>query len=205
MQRRTRVKFCGITRSEDAQIAVELGVDALGFVFQKKSPRYIAAGAAAQIVRHLPPLVTKVGLFVDADAEYVARVIAEVPIDLVQFHGSESPAFCERAGRPYVKAVRMSQSADLALEAARYGSASALLVDAYDADVAGGTGTVFEWERVPGDLAKPVILAGGLDASNVARAIETVRPFAVDVSTGIEREKGVKDRAKMQEFMQEVK
>jgi phosphoribosylanthranilate isomerase len=205
MQHRTRVKFCGITRFEDARLAVELGVDALGFVFYEKSPRYISTADAADIIRRLPPLVSKVGLFVDAKSEDVASVLAAVPIDVVQFHGAESAADCERVGRPYVKAVRMSDTVDLAAEAARFTAAAALLVDAYDADLVGGTGAVFEWSRVPAGLAKPIILAGGLDASNVGRAIATVKPYAVDVSSGIEREKGIKDPAKMQEFMREVK
>lgn len=204
MQHRTRVKFCGITRLEDAHLAVELGVDALGFVFYDKSPRYIAAERAAQIIRRLPPFVTMVGLFVDASAQEIARILSDVPIDVVQYHGAESADVCRRAGRRYVKAVRMSETVDLAAEAARYADAAALLVDAYDAEVVGGTGAVFEWSRVPAGLAKPVILAGGLEASNIGRAIDTVKPYAVDVSTGIEREKGIKDPAKMREFMQEV-
>jgi len=205
MQPRTRVKFCGITRFEDAQLAVELGVDALGFVFYEKSPRYVAAEDAAAIIRQLPPLICKVGLFVDADPGDIAKLLADVPIDVVQFHGEESAAECDLAGRPYVKAVRMSAGVDLAVEAARFPGAAALLVDAYDTDIVGGTGNAFEWTRVPAMISKPIILAGGLNAANVARAISTVRPYAVDVSTGIERDKGIKDPVKMSEFMKEVK
>jgi phosphoribosylanthranilate isomerase len=205
MRARTRVKFCGITRFDDAQLAVELGVDALGFVFYEKSPRYVAAGEAAEIIRRLPPLVCKVGLFVDAHPDEVTKILADVPIDVVQFHGEESAAECDRAGRPYIKVVRMSDGVDLAAEAARFPGAAALLIDAYDAETVGGTGNAFDWTRVPAMVPKPIVLAGGLDASNVARAIATVRPYAVDVSSGIERDKGIKDPVKMSEFMQEVK
>ncbi len=204
MRPRTRVKFCGITQFDDARLAVELGVDALGFVFYDKSPRCISVGTAADIVRQLPPLVCKVGLFVNANPNDVAGVVTEVPLDLVQFHGEESAEQCDRLGRPYVKAVRMSPGLDLLAEAERFASAAALLVDAFDPVVFGGTGNAFEWGRVPQGVPKPIILAGGLDASNVARAIEVVRPYAVDVSSGIERDKGIKDHAKMQAFMQEV-
>jgi phosphoribosylanthranilate isomerase len=198
------VKFCGITRIEDARLAVDLGVDALGFVFYENSPRYIAPEDATNIIRRLPPLVSKVGLFVDASHDEIARVLSQVPIDLVQFHGTESAAACELVGRPYVKAVRMAEGVDLAAEAARFASATALLLDAYADGVAGGTGAVFEWERVPNAFSKPIILAGGLNASNVASAIAAVEPYAIDVSTGIESDKGVKDPAKMAEFMLEV-
>ena len=185
-------------------MAVELGVDALGFVFYDKSPRCIGVGAAVDIVRQLPPLVCKVGLFVNANPDDVASVVTEVSLDLVQFHGEESAEQCDRLGRPYVKAVRMSPGLDLLAEVARFANAAALLVDTYDPAVFGGTGTPFEWDRVPQGLSKPIILAGGLDASNVARAIEAVKPYAVDVSGGIERDKGIKDHAKMQAFMREV-
>lgn len=204
MRARTRVKFCGITQLDDARMAVELGVDALGFVFYDESPRCIGVGTAADIIRQLPPLVCKVGLFVNANVDAVASVVAEVPLDLVQFHGEESAQECDRLGRPYVKAVRMSPDLDLLVEADRFAGAAALLVDAFDPAVFGGTGNPFEWDRVPQGVDKPIILAGGLNASNVARAIEAVKPYAIDVSSGIERDKGIKDHAKMQAFMQEV-
>jgi phosphoribosylanthranilate isomerase len=205
MRHRTYVKFCGITRYEDARLAVELGVDALGFVFYEKSPRYISVEDAAEIIRRLPPFVCKVGLFVNACFDDVARILGHAAIDVVQFHGEEPAAVCELAGRPYVKALRVSAELDLTTEAARFASAAALLIDSYDTDLIGGTGNVFDWARVPATLPKPIILAGGLDASNVARAIETVKPYAVDVSSGIERDKGIKDPAKMLQFMNEVK
>jgi len=205
MRARTRVKFCGITRFDDARRAVELGVDALGFVFYTGSPRYIGVAEAAEIVRQLPPLVCKVGLFVNASIDDVLSVAAEVPLDLVQFHGEESAEECDRLGRPYVKAIRMSPGLDLLTEARRFEGAAALLVDAYDPVAFGGTGSPFEWGRVPQGVTKPIILAGGLDSSNVARAIATVKPYAVDVSSGIERDKGMKDQVKMQQFMHEVR
>ncbi len=205
MQHRTRVKFCGITRYEDARLAVELGVDALGFVFYEESPRYVSVDEAADIIRQLPPFVSTVGLFVNASFGEVASIVAAAGIDIVQFHGAETAAECERIGRPYVKALKMSDEIDLVIEADRYPTAAALLIDSYDPTVAGGTGAAFEWTRVPATLRQPIILAGGLDAANVARAIASVQPYAVDVSTGIEFDKGIKDPVKMRKFMQRVK
>ena len=205
MEHRTRVKFCGITRLDDAIEAVKLGVDALGFVFHDKSPRNIAAAEAQAIIRQLPPFVSIVGLFVDPDRDTLAAILADVPLDLVQFHGAETASECADLARPYIKAVRMADGVDLTREIDRYVGAQALLIDAFDEELVGGTGAVFDWSRVPSTLSKPIILAGGLDASNVARAIATVRPFAVDVSSGIEKEKGIKDVIKMQQFMQEVR
>ena len=205
MQHRTRVKFCGITRYEDARLAVELGVDALGFVFYEESPRYVSVDEAADIIRQLPPFVSTVGLFVNASFGEVASIVDAAGIDIVQFHGAETAAECERIGRPYVKALRMSDEIDLVVEADRYPTAAALLIDSYDPTVAGGTGAAFEWTRVPATLRQPIILAGGLDAANVARAIASVQPYAVDVSTGIEFDKGIKDPVKMRKFMQRVK
>ncbi len=204
MSARTRVKFCGITRVDDAKMAVELGVDALGFVFYPESPRCIGVAEAVDITRQLPPMVCKVGLFVNANVDDVASIVAEVPLDLVQFHGEESVQECESLRRPYVKAARMSPELDLLAEADRFTGAVALLVDAFDPAKFGGTGNPFEWDRVPHGLRKPIILAGGLDASNVARAIKEVNPYAVDVSSGIEGDEGIKDHAKMRAFMREV-
>ena len=204
MSARTRVKFCGITRVDDAKMAVELGVDALGFVFYPESPRCIGVAEAVDITRQLPPMVCKVGLFVNANVDDVASIVAEVPLDLVQFHGEESVQECESLRRPYVKAARMSPELDLLAEAERFTGAVALLVDAFDPAKFGGTGNPFEWDLVPQGLRKPIILAGGLDASNVARAIKEVNPYAVDVSSGIEDDEGIKDHAKMRAFMREV-
>lgn len=202
---RTRVKFCGITQYEDAAAAVALGVDALGFVFYGPSPRNIAAEQASAIIAKLPPLVCKVGLFVDAGIDTVRAVLDRVPLDVVQFHGDEAAVDCEQAGRPYIKAIRMAPDVDLHTVAAQYASASALLLDAYTTDAVGGTGLAFDWNRIPRSLPRPVILAGGLTTANVAAAISAVRPYAVDVSSGVERSRGIKDPAKMKQFMIEVK
>ena len=204
MLHRTRVKFCGITQYEDAAAAVALGVDALGFVFYGASPRNIAVAQAAAIIAKLPPLVCKVGLFVDAGIESVRTVLEAVPIDIVQFHGNETANECEQAGRPYIKAIRMAPEVDLHAEAERYANASALLLDAYTTDAVGGTGLAFDWARIPRNLSRPIILAGGLSSANVAAAIKVVGPYAVDVSSGVERSKGIKDPDKMKQFMIEV-
>jgi phosphoribosylanthranilate isomerase len=204
MLHRTRVKFCGITQYEDAAAAVALGVDALGFVFYGASPRNIAVAQAAAIIAKLPPLVCKVGLFVDAGIESVRTVLEAVPIDIVQFHGNETANECEQAGRPYIKAIRMAPEVDLHAEAERYANASALLLDAYTNDAVGGTGLAFDWARIPRNLSRPIILAGGLSSANVAAAIKVVGPYAVDVSSGVERSKGIKDPDKMKQFMIEV-
>ena len=204
MLHRTRVKFCGITQYEDAAAAVALGVDALGFVFYGASPRNIAVAQAAAIIAKLPPLVCKVGLFVDAGIESVRTVLEAVPIDIVQFHGNETAIECEQAGRPYIKAIRMAPEVDLHAEAERYANASALLLDAYTNDAVGGTGLAFDWARIPRNLSRPIILAGGLSSANVAAAIKVVGPYAVDVSSGVERSKGIKDPDKMKQFMIEV-
>jgi phosphoribosylanthranilate isomerase len=205
MLHRTRVKFCGITQYEDAAAAVALGVDALGFVFYGPSPRNIPVEQASAIIAKLPPLVCKVGLFVDAGIDTVRAVLDAVPIDVVQFHGNEAADECEQAGRPYIKAIRMAPEVDLHAASERYKSASALLLDAFVADAVGGTGLAFDWSRIPGSLPQPVILAGGLTTANVAAAIKAVRPYAVDVSSGIERSRGIKDPEKMKQFMIEVK
>jgi phosphoribosylanthranilate isomerase len=202
---RVRVKFCGMTRAEDALAAVALGVDALGFVFTQRSPRYIDPEAAGAIIRGLPPFIMTVGLFVDQDTAEVAEVSRASGVQLLQFHGEESPARCSAPGKPYIKAVRMREGVDLEAQSARYADACALLVDSFDAGGLGGSGTAFDWGRLPSRLSKPLILAGGLSAGNVARAIEVVKPYAVDVSSGIEAAKGLKDRVKMIEFMQEVR
>jgi phosphoribosylanthranilate isomerase len=205
MEHRTRVKFCGITRLDDALAAASLGVDALGFVFYQPSPRYISPVRASAIIKQLPPFISIVGLFVDMDRDSLAATLAETRIDLVQFHGNETAAECEQAAaRAYIKALRMAPGIDIAAEIASYSQAQAILLDNYDKKMMGGTGSAFDWKRLPANLSKPIILAGGLDASNVGEAIKTTRPYAVDVSSGIESQYGVKDLAKMREFMNEV-
>lgn len=202
---RTRVKICGITRVEDGLAAARAGADAIGLVFYARSPRAVSAAQARTIVRALPPFVTTVGLFVDAAAEDVRHVLQAVPLDLLQFHGDESPEQCRIYGRPYLKALRMREGVDVAAAARTYSDAAGLLVDTYVEGVAGGTGLAFEWSRLPHDLARPVILAGGLTPDNVAAAVAQVRPWAVDVSGGVEAAPGLKDVAKIAAFIRGVK
>ncbi|WP_298135737.1 phosphoribosylanthranilate isomerase [Acidiferrobacter sp.] len=196
----TRVKICGITRPLDAQAAAAAGADAIGLVFYRASPRYVAIEGAQAILAVLPPFVTRVGLFVDAAPEEIEAVLAEVALDVLQFHGRETPEECERYGLPYLKAIAMDEAADARRAAVRYASAQGLLLDAYQKGRAGGTGQVFDWGRIPEDLCQPVILAGGLSAANVAQAIRQVRPYAVDVSSGVESAPGIKDEQRMREF-----
>lgn len=181
------------------------GCDAIGLVFYAKSPRCVDLLEAARIVEALPPFVAAVGLFVDAERGEVERVLGAVRLDLLQFHGDETPEYCASFARPYIKAVRVRPGINLVEYAAEFDSAKALLLDAYQEGVAGGTGLQFDWDLIPASLAKPVVLAGGLNASNVADAIERVQPYAVDVSGGVEREKGIKDADKIAAFLQEVK
>jgi phosphoribosylanthranilate isomerase len=199
-----RTKICGITRVEDALAAVALGADAIGMVFYAKSPRAVGVKQAVEIVSSLPPFVTTVGLFVDAAPDEVRSVISSSRLSLLQFHGSETAAYCEQFDMPYIKAVAVKPGLDLAAYAAQFGSARALLLDAYQEGLAGGTGQVFDWKLIPKNLGKPIILAGGLNADNVAQAIEQVQPYAVDVSGGVEREKGIKDAAKIAAFIKAV-
>lgn len=205
----TRIKICGITRPEDAQHAAALGVDAIGLVFYAPSPRAVTVEQASAVVAALPPFVTVVGLFVNAAQDELRNVLDQVPIDVLQFHGDESPEDCEGCNRPFIKAIRMRDGVDLQAEAKRFASASGLLLDAYQPGVPGGTGESFEWSRVPdtrkGGVAKPIILAGGLTPANVGEAISIVQPYAVDVSGGVESEKGIKDHSKMAEFVKAVR
>lgn len=201
---RTRVKICGFTRPEDALAAVHLGADALGLVFYPPSPRAVTVAQAQAIVAGLPPFVTVVGLFVDEQAAVIRDVLAQVRLDLLQFHGDESPEECRRYGKPYMKAVRMAESVDLAGLAQDYHDAAGLLLDAWHPDAKGGTGSAFDWARVPAQCALPIVLAGGLAQDNVRQALAMARPYAVDVSSGVESAKGVKDLQKMAEFLNEV-
>ena len=183
---RTRVKICGITRPEDALVAVDLGVDALGLVFYAPSPRNVTIATAADVARQIPAFVSVVGLFVNAEPSFVEEVIANVGLSLLQFHGDETPEDCERFGLPYIKAIRVKADTNLVQYARDFTSAKALLLDTYTEGVAGGTGQMFDWNLIPSALPKPVILAGGLLANNVAQAIRQVKPYAVDVSGGVE-------------------
>ena len=203
-ERRVRTKICGITRVEDARAAIEAGADALGFVFYRASPRYVAPHSAQEIIGRIAPFPAKVGLFVDPDREFVNAVLAQVALDILQFHGDEEPGFCVSFGKPYIKAVRMKPGIDLHAVCRRHAGAAALLLDSYSETGHGGTGTVFDWNKIPGDLTTPVILAGGLTTANVSRAIAACKPYAVDVSSGVELDKGVKDKDAITAFIREV-
>ena len=196
-----RVKICGITRIEDALAAAAAGADAIGLVFYAKSPRAVDIEQAREILAVLPPFVTSVGLFVDAERSELERILASVPLDLLQFHGDESVQQCEAFGRPYIKALRVKAGDDIAAQVARYPSAQGILLDAYVEGVPGGTGEAFDWSLIPQTLSKPLILAGGLRPDNVAEAVSRVRPYAVDVSGGVEASKGVKDVEKVGAFI----
>ena len=200
----TRIKICGITRVEDMMDAAHNGADALGLVFYDKSPRHVNAQQAAQIADAIPPFVSLVGLFVNASAAEVLEVMQTVPLDVLQFHGEEEPEFCAQFGRPYLKAVRVKAGINLVQYAARFAGAQGLLLDTFVEGAHGGTGASFDWALIPNDLPLPVILSGGLNAGNVAEAIAQVRPYAVDVSSGVEASKGIKDAAKIVAFIKEV-
>ncbi len=202
---RTRVKICGITRFDDAAAVVEHGADAIGFVFYARSPRNIAIERAAEIVRRLPPYLTTVGLFVNAEDDLVRRVIDTVGIDLLQFHGDEPPEVCKRYARPWMRAIRMKPGTDLVAQRRAFGEGRGLLLDAYMPGVPGGTGETFNWDLIPPELAGEIVLAGGLNANNVGDAIRRVRPYAVDVSGGVEADKGIKDPHKIKAFIEEVR
>ncbi|HEY3698108.1 MAG TPA: phosphoribosylanthranilate isomerase [Spongiibacteraceae bacterium] len=203
--RRTRVKICGITRIEDALAAVAAGADAIGFVFYAHSARAIMPSMARAICAALPPFVATVGLFVDATSAQVRTTLGAVPLDLLQFHGAETPAYCAQFERPYLKALRMRDDIDVADLAQQFASARALLLDTFRIDIAGGTGEVFDWQRVPTQFRNEVVLAGGLTAANVADAVLQLRPYAVDVSGGVESAPGIKDAKKIEAFIAAVR
>lgn len=200
-----RVKICGITRAEDLHAACKAGADALGFVFYARSPRHLEIAQAAALVAQLPPFVQSVGLFVDAEPAFVEAVLKEVPLDLLQFHGSEAPEQCRYHGRPYLKAVRMREGTDLVKYCADFDDARALLLDAYVPGVPGGTGERFDWDLIPTGLSLPIVLSGGLAPDNVAQAVTAVRPWAVDVSSGVEAAPGIKDAARVAAFIAQAK
>ncbi|HEY8553354.1 MAG TPA: phosphoribosylanthranilate isomerase [Burkholderiales bacterium] len=201
---RTRVKICGITRVEDARAAAAAGADAIGLVFYAASPRAVTVEQARAIAQAVPPFVAVVGLFVDAEPDAIRAVLSRVPLSLIQFHGSETPDQCAAYGRPYIKTIRMHDAVDVGLEERRFADAAGLLLDTFVPDRAGGSGRTFDWSRVPTRRAKPLVLAGGLTPENVGEAIRRVRPDAVDVSSGVEADKGVKDAAKIAAFIRAV-
>ncbi len=205
MSLRTRVKICGITQVDDALAAVDAGADALGFVFYEASPRAVDIQSARLIFDKLPPFISKVGLFVNAKYSYVNAVLDALALDVLQFHGDEDEAFCGSFNKPYLKAIRMRDSTDLSDMAKIYSSASGLLLDAFDSTQYGGTGQTFNWDLMPKRCNLPIVLAGGLNVNNVHDAVKNTKPYAVDVSSGVEKSKGVKDHQLIKKFMHEVK
>ena len=204
---RKRVKICGITSIEDAQTACSAGVDAIGLVFYKKSPRNVSIQQAKSICDSLPPFVTSVGLFLDASTDYVESVLAEVALDLLQFHGSEQADYCESFKRPYIKAIGMqgiNNDAEFNRYADQYPGAKGFLVDSHAAGKAGGTGNTFNWEYIPRSSNKPIILAGGLNPENTADAIKITEIYGIDLSSGVESSPGTKDPQKIKQLMTEV-
>ncbi len=202
--KRTRVKICGITRVEDAISAVNAGADAIGLVFYAPSPRCVSIEQAQKIVAAIPPFVSVVGLFVNAPKAEIEVVLSNVRLDILQFHGDETVGECEQIKLPYYKAIRVKAGTNLLQYDVEFSSAKALLLDAHSESAFGGTGQTFDWNLIPKNLTKPVILAGGLSADNVGQAIQQVQPYAVDISGGVEASKGIKDAAKIAAFMQGV-
>jgi phosphoribosylanthranilate isomerase len=200
-----KVKICGITSVKDALTVSSSGADAIGLVFYPKSSRYLSIEQATEICAALPPFITVVGLFLDAEKQAVDAVLQQVPLDLLQFHGSESPQYCASFSRPYIKAVGMIGLEDFAAYADQYLDAKAFLVDAHALGAAGGTGNTFNWDDIPTQYTKPIILAGGLNPNNIARAIESTSVYAVDLSSGVEVSAGIKSEQKITALMQEVK
>jgi phosphoribosylanthranilate isomerase len=204
MKNKTRIKICGITRAEDRDAAIAAGADALGFVFYPSSPRYIAPEKAAQLVSPIPAFVSRVGLFVNAEPATVHSVLAEVALNVLQFHGDEDAAYCRQFGRPWIKAARVRPGFDLLEYARAFEGACGLLLDAF-VEGYGGGGKEFDWSLIPSSLPLPVILSGGLQVSNIQQAVRVVRPWAVDVSSGVEVAKGIKDAGKIAQFIAGVR
>ncbi len=201
----TRIKICGIKHRDDALKAVECGADAIGLIFVEKSSRYASLTDARVIAESLPPFVTVVGLFMNATTEAVHEALKVVPLNLLQFHGEETPAFCDQFDRPYIKVLRMRENVNVVAFAQEYPNAAGILLDTYSKGGAGGgTGQTFDWSMIPDNVPVPLILAGGLNPDNVASAIEAVKPYAVDVSSGVESEPAIKDHRKIEQFIKEV-
>lgn len=200
-----RSKICGITRVEDALVAAESGADAIGLVFYPRSPRAVSIQQARAITRALPPFISVVGLFVDASRCEINEILEAVPLDVLQFHGDEPAEACRGFHRPWYKALRVRPGEDMRSHVERYPEASAVLLDTYVAGVPGGTGETFDWSLVPASLPKPLILAGGLTTENVQQAIRSTKPYAVDVSGGVEQAKGLKDAEKVRDFVAQVR
>ena len=200
---RTRIKICGIKHTEDALKAIECGADAIGLIFVEKSPRFVSLTDARVIAESLPPFVTIVGLFMDASEEMVREALKVVPLNLLQFHGDETPEFCDQFGMPYIKVLRMRENVNVIAFSQEYPNAAGILLDTYT-EAGGGSGQTFDWSLIPEDVPVPLILAGGLNPENVASAVETVKPYAVDVSSGVESEPTMKDHKKIEQFIKEV-
>lgn len=200
-----KIKICGITSIEDMLAAVNAGADAIGLVFVEKSPRCVSIDQARAIIKACPPFLTKVGLFVDASQEEVRQHCEALSLDILQFHGDESVSFCESFNQPYLKALTVREGEDLNSKLAQYSSASGLLLDTYHPEMAGGTGKQFDWNLIPNDIQQALVLAGGLTPGNVSEAVEKVKPYAVDVSSGVEMAPGKKDHAKIQAFCDAVR
>lgn len=201
---KTHIKICGITRSEDAIAAAQLGANALGLVFYPPSPRAVSISQAQAIANATPPFVQLVGLFVNATVEEINQILKKIPLNLLQFHGEELPEFCGQFQRPYIKALHIKENVDLNEQITSYHSARGILLDTFNPNLKGGTGETFDWKLIPKHLKKPLILAGGLNPENVKQALLQVKPSAVDVSGGVEETKGIKSFAKMQTFIQEI-
>ncbi len=202
---KTRIKFCGMTTQQDVQYAIDLAIDALGYVFVKESSRMVTIEQAEKLVDKTPPFIVKVGLFMNTEAAYIQDVLNSVRLNLLQFHGGENEEFCKQFSLPYLKAVPMGTTVSVSDFCLNFPTATGFVLDSHAVGQMGGSGKVFEWSDIPKNLEKPIILAGGLTPNNVAEAVRVVRPYAVDVSSGIETSKGIKDLAKMEHFIQEVR
>lgn len=201
----TRIKICGITQLEDAVLATELGADALGFNFFHKSPRFISADKAREILIRLPPFISRVGIFANATVQEIQQILKSVPLDVLQFHGDEQEKDCLVFDKPYIKAIRMQPGIDITQICRDFPNASALLLDSYREGQLGGTGDTFSWKLIPDVCKKPIILAGGLNADNVEAALQQVHPYAVDVTSSVEKESGKKDPLKLRAFIHKVR
>lgn len=199
-----KTKICGLTKPNNAREVALLGIDAIGLVFYGQSPRYVAAKSAVQIINALPPFINRVGLFVNAKSDFIDEILCEVPLDTLQFHGDELPAECGQYGLPFIKAIRVNQQTNINKMADIYHQASGLLLDSHQPSIYGGTGEAFDWNLAKVDVDLPIILAGGINPDNVADAIKQVNPYGVDVSSGVESAKGIKDVDKIKQFLKNI-